>query len=80
MPEARPSGHPRLDVLDRVVLLLSVDAGGVLTLALLFETLVVGHVADGVLDRALDALTGGGRFFGDRIRSWRGAFESSGRS
>src|SRR5688500_1366876 len=54
-------------MLDGVVLPLSVDAGGVLTLALFFEALVVGHVADGVLDRALDALTGGRRFFRYRI-------------
>ena len=63
-------------MLDGVVLLLTVDAGGVLALALFFETLVVGQVTDGVLDRALDALTRGGRFLGDRIRR-RGAGRSS---
>src|SRR4029079_18566238 len=48
-----------LPVLNRVVPLLTVLAGGVLTLALLFEPLVPRHFTRGVLDRSLDALTGG---------------------
>src|SRR6185503_19939784 len=45
--------------LHRVVLPLSVAAGGVFTLALLFEPLVPRPFTRGVLDRSLDALTGG---------------------
>src|SRR5918999_2942097 len=51
---------------DGVVLLLPVTTRGVLTFALFFERLVVGHFAGGVLYRPLDALTRRRGFFGHR--------------
>ena len=62
-------GDPALDCLDGVVLPLPIFASGVLTCALVFHLLVVDHVADFFLDRALDALTGGRSLFGNRIRA-----------
>lgn len=45
-------------MLDGVVLLLAILAGGVLTRALVFHFLVVNQIAKLFLDGALDALAG----------------------
>jgi hypothetical protein len=65
--KARDAGAPRADVSDGVVLPLSIPTGGVLTLALVFESFVAGHRANGVFRCSLDALSGSRRFFRNRI-------------
>src|ERR1051326_8377529 len=61
-----PSRPSCPSLLNRVVLPLSILAGFVLTLALVFEALVAGHRAGVFLDRTLEALARRRRFFSHR--------------